>query len=143
MLSHKRSITHFSYSIILELNFSILITFPIQRFCLQTHLSRLEEVKKSREMEEKKSGRDRRVFLSFIFCQRRIQEEYVNLDKAKAKKVTSVSFSVWNSFHTVDRLQGSLRIPIFASRSEGELEVEKRRFLGDFFFFFCDSVSRE
>lgn len=143
MLSHKRSITHFSYSIILELNFSILITFLIQRFCLQTHLSRLEEVKKSREMEEKKSNRDRRVFLSFIFCQRRIQEEYVNLDKAKAKKVTSVSFSVWNSFHTVDRLQGSLRIPIFASRSEGELEVEKRRFLGDFFFFFCDSVSRE
>lgn len=142
MLSHKRSITHFSYSIILELNFSILITFPIQRFCLQTHLSRLEEVKKSREMEEKKSNHDRRVFLSFIFCQRRIQEEYVNLDKAKAKKVTSVSFSAWNSFHTVDRLQGSLRIPI-ASRSEGELEVEKRRFLGDFFFFFCDSVSRE
>ena len=94
-------------------------------------------------MEEKKSNHDRRVFLSFIFCQRRIQEEYVNLDKAKAKKVTSVSFSVWNSFHTVDRLQGSLRIPIFASRSEGELELEKKRFLGDFFFFFCDSVSRE
>lgn len=102
------------------LNFSILITLFRTIFALKRISSRFEKVKRSKE----KSDRDRRIFRG-IFCLRRIQEEYVNLDKA-AKKLTSVSFS--GILSTVDLFESPLRV------SKRRMP-EKRRFWGLAIFF--------